>query len=183
MLRITTSSFWNNTLILRNPHLTRAIRFSFLRFENWDDGNKTKRVVSESSQGQPFTETVHQHIHHHRSWRALLLALQNLDIVSLLILWVTPYLSEKLLGMIKLARADLCCATKNLAWHRTLDRASFFKLFIYDFSGSSLLWVNFSLVVMREGLLCCGATSTRQGSYSCSTWALQLGVGGRGSRA
>ena len=72
--------------------------------------------------------------------------------VFLLILRVTPYLSEKLLGMIKPARADLCCVQPmNPSWHRTLDRIFFWQLFIYDFSGSSLLWAGFSLVATNRG--------------------------------
>ena len=54
--------FGDSTLIWRNPHLIRPIRFSFLRFENWHEWQQgQRRAVSQSFWGQPFAETVCPH--------------------------------------------------------------------------------------------------------------------------
>ena len=183
--------FGDSTLILRNPHLTRAIRFSFLRFENWDDDNRGRKESFLSHPGLSPLQSLPTSTHASSQILGGFVTGPPKPgySVFLLILWGTPYLSEKVLGMIKLARADLCFVQpKNPSLHRTLERIFFLKSYLSVISlglrcceqaslwlrwvGATLLWCNLCM----PGL-CIRSTRAQQLQHvGPAAWAWQLGL-------
>ena len=169
--------FGDSTPILRNPHLTRAIRFSFLRFENRDDGNRGRKESFLSHPGVSPLQSLSTSTHPSSQISGGFATGSPKPgySVFLLSLWVTPYLSEKLLGMINLARADCCCVQpKNPSWHRTLERIFFLKSYLSMISLGLHCCEQASLWVRWVGATLLECNLYTPGLCICSTRAQQL---------
>ena len=180
MLRITTSSFLETALwFWETPTWLGQSDFLF-------SDSKTEMMVTGAEKSCFWVilgsalcrDCPPAHIHHHRSWQALLLALQNLDILFPFWFSELPLISLRNF-LVWLSWPELTSVARNqriLADTELLIEYPFFKVIYLWF-----LWVFVAVSKLlsgcdEEGLLCYGTTSTRQGSAAAARGPYSLGL-------